>query len=88
MALSVPKESLVTVVARPRFDGASSLRPLVLAAPDREVDGLRFRFRILKGHTIDRLLEQRSASKQEYYAIGAAGAALVAAAAKNYIRIW
>jgi len=61
-------------------DGAAAWMRAVAAgqpAPeDRVDDSMRFHFRILKGHTVETLLSQRSGSRWSYLGLGAAGVAL------------
>jgi hypothetical protein len=78
--LAIPEQLPVTLVAKPLVDSGAERR-IRFTAPDKEHNGMRFRFRILKGHGVERLLEQRTQSKLEYQLIGAAGVILIAKAA-------
>lgn len=87
--LAIPRGSDVTVLAKPvkTPDGK-----VMLVAPNSAEDGAdvdnpeaeRFRFRILKGHSVENLLKQRSLNIMEYYGQAIVGAFLCSWAAAGY----
>jgi|ERR1712192_34103 len=87
--LAIPNGSDVTVLAKPT---ATPDGKLVLVPPNSAEDGAdvdspeaqRFRFRILKGHTVENLLKQRDANIMSYYGFAVLGAFLTCWAAAGY----
>eukprot|EP00854_Cymbomonas_tetramitiformis_P017413 gene17413-20723_t len=80
--LSIPTNEKVTVLARPVRDGG---RKIMLCDPPEEVDGMKFRFRILKGHSADNLLAHRNSNENQYKSMIAIGTALAGYAAKGLV---
>lgn len=87
--LGIPRGCEVTVLARPVKDAAGNVR---LVAPNSAEDGAdvdhpdaqRYRFRIMKGHTVDNILRQRSLNMMAYKGFAILGASITAWAAADY----
>jgi len=94
--LAIPRGTPVTVLARPMVaeagtgEGAECRVRLVspLGAEEardaREPKADRFRFRILKGHTVENLLRQRDLNVNAYYGLALVGLAFAGWAAVGY----
>lgn len=77
--LAIPRDSPVTVLARPEPDGDGGIRlvPPNSAENGRDAadpDAERFRLRIISGYTIENLLKQRDLNIMQYYGIAVVGA--------------
>lgn len=83
--LAIPKGEPVTILARPVKSGGG--RTIALVPPhdaengeDKDLaEASRYRFRILKGHTFNNLLKQRTLGINVYYALGIVGCACLVA---------
>lgn len=87
--LAIPRGSDVVVLAKPvkTPDGKVTLVPPNSAEDGADVDNpdaQRYRFRILKGHSIENLLKQRSVNIQAYYGFACMGAFLTMWAGAGY----
>jgi len=77
--LAIPRDSPVTILARPEPDGEGGIRlvPPNSAENGKDVadpDAERFRFRILSGYSIENLLKQRNLNIMQYYGLAVVGA--------------
>jgi len=87
--LAIPRGSKVTILGKPvkNAQGKVMLVPPNSAEDGADVDNpdaQRFRFRILKGHTVENLLKQRSLNVMAYYGFAVVGAFLTMWAWADY----
>lgn len=87
--LAIPRGSDVVVLAKPvkTPNGKVTLVPPNSAEDGADVDNpdaQRYRFRILKGHSIENLLKQRSVNIQAYYGFACTGVFLTMWAGAGY----
>jgi len=87
--LAIPRGSDVTILGKPVTNpqGKVMLVPPNSAEDGADVDNpdaQRYRFRILKGHTVENLLKQRSVNILQYYGFAVVGVFLAAWAAADY----
>lgn len=94
--LAIPRGSPVTVLARPMVAEAGTgegadcqirlVPPLTVdeAREAKEPKADRFRFRILKGHTVENLLRHRDLNVNAYYGLAVVGLAFAGWAAVGY----
>lgn len=80
--LAIPRGEGVTILGRPVKNASGDIE---LVPPNSAENGLsesnpdaeRFRFRILKGHTVEQLIKQRSLNIMMYYGMGVLGELMV-----------
>eukprot|EP00929_Paragymnodinium_shiwhaense_P045096 TRINITY_DN23086_c0_g2_i1.p1 TRINITY_DN23086_c0_g2~~TRINITY_DN23086_c0_g2_i1.p1 ORF type:complete len:484 (+),score=118.77 TRINITY_DN23086_c0_g2_i1:81-1532(+) len=73
----IPRGAAVTVLAKPVASTVNGKTTITLVPPDEEVDGHKYRFRILQGHCIDDALHQRRLSELQYNGMVFGGLALM-----------